>query len=250
MTTQHPVNNLIRRCLSRASGFEVVLVVVAPLVIVGGLAVAAKYLLPEQYEHLGMLIATYWMADSVWSYFAIVTILAICAISGIVPLSLVCVVVGSLCGLWTGFLFSAIGTGLGAIVAFLASRYWIRKRLEARIARHVSLARLDNEVARQGARFVFAIRLSPIAPFSLISYAFGLTKVSTLDYVIGSFGALPGMFACVYSGAISKDVVLALGTQNPDVDRMKVLLLVIGLGATIIAIVAMVRAMSRSGIES
>jgi uncharacterized membrane protein YdjX (TVP38/TMEM64 family) len=210
------------------------------------LLVVGRYLASEYPEHIAAFLRAYWVVDSAWSYVAIVLIVVVATVSWLIPLSVVAIAVGSICGIRAGFLCSVVGTGLGALLAFLASRYWIRARLEERIGRRLSVARLDEEVARLGTRFVFAIRLSPVAPFSLVSYAFGLTKVSVREFMVGSIGALPGMFACVYSGAISKDLLLALAGNSPELEPMRLALLVLGLCATFVSVAALLVAVRRS----
>jgi uncharacterized membrane protein YdjX (TVP38/TMEM64 family) len=214
------------------------------------LLVVGRHFASEYPEDIAAFLRTYWAVDSAWSYVAIVLILVVATASWLIPLSVVAIVVGSICGIWVGFLCSVVGASLGALVAFLASRYWIRARLEERIRQRLSIARLDREVARLGTRFVFAIRLSPVAPFSLVSYAFGLTKVSTVEFMVGSLGALPGLFACVYSGAISKDLLLALTGNSPELEPMRLLLLVLGLCATIVSVAALWQVVRRSLADS
>src|SRR5207237_10884934 len=56
---------------------------------------------------------------------------------------------------------------------------------------------------RQGLRIVLLVRLSPVFPFNLLNYAFGLTQVTLRDYLIGSLvGMLPGTVMYVYLGSL------------------------------------------------
>ena len=50
------------------------------------------------------------------------------------------------------------------------------------------------------------VRLTPVAPFTITSYAFGLTEIKMRDYFLGTFGSLPTMFTYVYAGTVTDSV--------------------------------------------
>jgi uncharacterized membrane protein YdjX (TVP38/TMEM64 family) len=84
------------------------------------------------------------------------------------------------------------------MVARTFGRSWISKK----IATNEKFAAIDSAVAQQGFKIVLLIRLSPVFPFNLLNYAFGLTKVSFTKYALGSWiGMLPGTIMYVYFGA-------------------------------------------------
>jgi uncharacterized membrane protein YdjX (TVP38/TMEM64 family) len=71
-----------------------------------------------------------------------------------------------------------------------------------RIARNRQFTALDNAADEHGLTVVILSRLSPIAPYTLFNYAFGLTKVSFWKYVLGTvIGVAPAMVMFVYVGA-------------------------------------------------
>src|SRR5260370_29111326 len=66
---------------------------------------------------------------------------------------------------------------------------------------------LDPAVAAGGFKIVLLTRLSPLFPFTLLNYAFGLTKVRFRDYVLASWiGMLPGTVMYVYLGSTVKEL--------------------------------------------
>ena len=93
---------------------------------------------------------------------------------------------GALFGVVRGSLLVSLAATLGATCAFLLGRYlardWLPKKLEGRVA----FTAMDEAVAQEGWRIVFLARLSPVLPFTLLNYAFGLTRVSLRDYVLAS----------------------------------------------------------------
>ncbi len=61
---------------------------------------------------------------------------------------------------------------------------------------------MDRAIGNEGFKFVFLLRLSPLLPFSISNYLYGLTSVKLLEYTLGSWlGMLPGTFAYVSAGA-------------------------------------------------
>ena len=117
---------------------------------------------------------------------------------------------GSILTLGAGFIFSvlvgtitvSIGSTLGACAAFLVGRTVARDWVAGKVAQSEKFTALDTAVARQGFKIVLLTRLSPVFPFNLLNYAFGLTNVSFANYALASWiGMLPGTLMYVYFGA-------------------------------------------------
>ena len=109
---------------------------------------------------------------------------------------------GFLFKLFVGTITVSMGSTLGACAAFLVGRTIGRDWIAKKIAKNEKFAAIDNAVGRQGFKIVLLIRLSPVFPFNLLNYAFGLTKVSFAEYLLGSWiGMLPGTIMYVYFGA-------------------------------------------------
>ncbi|MFN9374798.1 MAG: TVP38/TMEM64 family protein [Planctomycetaceae bacterium] len=107
---------------------------------------------------------------------------------------------------WSGFALTlacvSVGSTLGATCAFLVGRWLFRTTIESWVRDNRRFQRLDAGVRQQGFWIVFLSRLSPLLPFNLLNYAFGVTQVSLRDFVLGSWlGMLPGtiMFLSVGS---------------------------------------------------
>lgn len=104
-------------------------------------------------------------------------------------------------GVAGGTLVVSAASTLGAAAAFLVGRYLLRDWVSARIAGHRTFSAVDRVVARQGFRIVLLTRLSPVLPFNLLNYAYGVTSVSFRDYILASWlGMLPGTVLYVYLG--------------------------------------------------
>lgn len=96
------------------------------------------------------------------------------------------IVGGILFGPVWGVVYTIIGSTIGASLAFLVARYAARDWVAAKLTGPI-WEKLDSEVAQHGWKVVAFTRLIPAFPFNLLNYAFGLTKVSFIHYVVASF---------------------------------------------------------------
>lgn len=117
---------------------------------------------------------------------------------------------GSILTVSTGFVFKvivgtitvSIGSTLGACAAFWVGRTIARDWISRKIAKNEKFAAIDSAVGQRGFAIVLLLRLSPVFPFNLLNYAFGVTKVPFWKYALASwFGMLPGTLMYVYIGA-------------------------------------------------
>ena len=126
------------------------------------------------------------------------------------PGSILTIGAGFVFGLWKGFLAAWVGATLGAALAFLVARFVARDKIEAIARRNEKFRKIDNAIGKQGAKLIFLLRLSPVIPFNLSNYFYGLTAVKFWPYVVASWlGMIPGTFLYVYIGVASKAAAAA-----------------------------------------
>ena len=155
-----------------------------------------------------------------WVLYALVY--AVCCVL-FVPGSILTLGAGALYGLWTGTAIVLAGATLGATLSFLLAKSVLRKKIERMTAGNAKFTALDRAIAKEGAKIVFLIRLSPVFPFTYINYAFGLTGVGTAPYVLASFvGMIPGTFAYVYLGSA------AAGAASGEANTTKKIVQIVG----------------------
>ena len=125
------------------------------------------------------------------------------AIAGlVVPASVLTIGAGALFGFIGGTIVVAIGATLAATIAFFLARTVLRKRVEKWVARNPKFAAVDRAIAREGPKIVVLVRLAAVFPFLFMNYAFGLTGIRPLQYIVATFiGILPGVVAFVSLGA-------------------------------------------------
>lgn len=122
---------------------------------------------------------------------------------GVLPASLIGMAAGLTYGLWGGFSLAATGTLLGGWIAFMLSRSMFRPWVMAILNRSRRMEHLDHAVVAGNWRFVCLLRLSPIMPFSLTSYALGLTRIDQKSYMLGTLASMPALLAYVAMGAFA-----------------------------------------------
>ena len=165
---------------------------------------------------------------------------------------------GSLLTLGAGFLFGvvlgtitvSIGSTLGATAAFLVGRTLARGWIEQKVAGNLKFQAIDRAVGSQGFKVVLLTRLSPLFPFNLLNFAFGLTSVSLPRYVLASWiGMLPGTVMYVYLGSAAKSLAdLAAGKVEGGWEQR--VLFSVGLVVTVIVTVFVTRIARRALKES
>ncbi|MDQ5988656.1 MAG: hypothetical protein CSYNP_04417 [Syntrophus sp. SKADARSKE-3] len=136
-----------------------------------------------------------------------------------VPASLLTLGAGVLFGVVKGTIIVSISSIVGATAAFAIGRYLARDWVSTRISRIPKFKAIDDRVAEEGWKIVGLTRLSPLFPFNMLNYAYGVTKISFKDYVFASWaGMLPGTVLYVYSGSLAGDLTgltASGGSRNP-----------------------------------
>jgi pyruvate/2-oxoglutarate dehydrogenase complex dihydrolipoamide dehydrogenase (E3) component/uncharacterized membrane protein YdjX (TVP38/TMEM64 family) len=106
---------------------------------------------------------------------------------------------GALFGLFWGTVIVSFASSIGATLAFLASRFLLRDMVQARFGRR--LAEIDRGLERDGAFYLFTLRLIPVVPFFLINLLMGLTRMKALTfYAVSQVGMLAGTLVYVNAG--------------------------------------------------
>jgi uncharacterized membrane protein YdjX (TVP38/TMEM64 family) len=151
-----------------------------------------------------------------------------------VPGSILTIGAGVLFGVVRGSIYVSIGATAGATAAFLLGRYLMRGWVARRIEHNARFRAIDDAVGREGWKIVALTRLSPVFPFNLLNYAFGLTNVRLLDYVAASWaGMIPGTLLYVYIGSLSGDLARAASRSAAARPAGAWVLNVVGFAATL-----------------
>ena len=164
----------------------------------------------------------------------------------LLPGSVLTLGAGVVFGVVMGFIAVSIGSILGATCAFLVGRYLARGWVAGRIAGNEKFKAIDEAVAQEGWKIILLTRLSPIFPFNLLNYVFGLTKVSFRHYFFASWlGMIPGTVMYVYIGSLIGDLA-QLGTGHRTRTMGEWVLYGVGLLATVVVTVFVTRLARRA----
>ena len=165
----------------------------------------------------------------------------------LVPGSILTLAAGAIFGVVKGTVFVSLGSTVGATVAFFIGRYFARDWVSQKIAGRPRFAAIDDAIGREGWKIVGLLRLSPVVPFSLSNYFYGITKVRPVGYVLSSWiGMLPGTLMYVYLGSLA-GTLAALGTAGgTGFSTLQWIFYGVGLVATIAVTILITRVARRA----
>jgi pyruvate/2-oxoglutarate dehydrogenase complex dihydrolipoamide dehydrogenase (E3) component/uncharacterized membrane protein YdjX (TVP38/TMEM64 family) len=140
------------------------------------------------------------------TFFAVYVAVAALSLPGAAIMTLAA---GALFGLGWGMLIVSFASSIGATLAFLAARYLLRDSIQAKFG--ARLADIDKGIEKDGAFYLFTLRLVPLIPFFVINLVMGLTKMKAWTfYWVSQLGMFAGTL--VYVNA---------GTQLAKIDSLK-----------------------------
>ena len=130
------------------------------------------------------------------AFFALFTLLSALAMPGCGLLALA----AGLCFGWVaGTALVVLASTVGATLSFLAGRHLLRDAVRRRWGRR--LAVVEEGLARDGAFYLFSLRLAPVIPYALVNPLMGVSDMSTRQFfVVSLLGMLAGSAAYVYAG--------------------------------------------------
>lgn len=153
------------------------------------------------------------MGDLGLVYFAVVyTIAEVLAIPAI-PLT---ASAGYLFGVTKGTAIVLLSGSIAAAVGFLIGRFFLREKVEKILQEYPKFQAVDRVIGKEGFKIMILLRLSPIFPFALSNYLYGVTSVEFWPYFWGTMiGFAPGTAAYVYTGTVGKALTLDAGNAEP-----------------------------------
>ncbi|BBM64275.1 TVP38/TMEM64 family protein [Vibrio alfacsensis] len=165
-----------------------------------------------QQEALNTLIEENFLLAATTYFF---TYIAITAFS--IPGAAVVTLLGAaLFGFWTSLLLVSFASTIGATIAFLSSRYLLREWVQDKFGNKLSA--INQGVEKDGAFYLFSLRLIPVFPFFLINLLMGLTPMAvTRFYLTSQIGMLPGTAVYLNAGTQLATIDSLSGIVSPTV---------------------------------
>ena len=145
----------------------------------------------------------------------------------ILPASWLSLLAGFLYGPYFGSIVVFLSAFIGASISFFLAKEYFVKKIETIISRFPKIKLLEKIINKGGLKLIILTRLSPLFPFSILNYFYGLNKVSYKDFSIGLLFILPGTY-----------LYCALGSLSNNLDEIKNLKLNGNTTTTIISIVS------------
>ncbi len=141
-----------------------------------------------------------WQQQQPWlfglGFFALFTLLSALALPGCSVLALAA---GACFGWVGGTLLVVLASTVGATLSFLAARHWLRASVQRRWGHR--MAAIEAGLARDGGRYLFALRLAPVIPYALLNPLMGLSRMRTRTFFNASLlGMLGGSALYVHAG--------------------------------------------------
>jgi uncharacterized membrane protein YdjX (TVP38/TMEM64 family) len=121
---------------------------------------------------------------------------------------------GALFGLFWGTLIVSFASTIGATLAFLAARFLFRDLITSRFSQQIQT--IDEGINREGAFYLFTLRLVPLFPFFMINLAMGLTAIRAgTFYWVSQIGMLAGTLVYVNAGTQLAKIESLSGILSP-----------------------------------
>jgi len=206
-------------------------------------ALAVLVVLILMVRHLSLEDATLRLAANLrgrgWSGVVAFVLLYAAAEVFMMPGALLTMAAGYVYGVWWGVAVAAAAGLLAATASFLLARTAFRDRIRAWLGPSPHFEAIRSAIAENSIVVVLLLRLSPLVPFNVANYAFGLSDVPLSRYVVASLlGMLPGAWLYASIGSIAPSL-LSSGPSVPAGTRLALLLAGLSASAAAVYVVGM-----------
>ena len=175
-----------------------------------------RFLSLEALKNSQASLASFYEANpllTIGAFFLIYVVAAALSLPGAVILTLAS---GALFGLVIGTIVASFASSIGATLAFLASRFLLRDWIMSKFGSR--LQTFNDNIEKDGAFYLFTVRLVPIFPFFLVNLGMGLTKLKTsVFYLVSQIGMLAGTAVFVNAGTQLSKLESLSGILSPKI---------------------------------
>ena len=136
-------------------------------------------------------------------FFAVIYVLIVLLI---LPASWLSIAAGYLYGTYLGSVIVFISAFIGASISFFISKRFLSKKVLDMINKYPKLSLLENIIQKGGLKLIVLTRLSPLFPFSILNYFYGLNNITYKDFSISLICIIPGTFLYCSVGSLLNDL--------------------------------------------
>lgn len=130
--------------------------------------------------------------------------------------ALLTLLAGALFGVVMGTIIVSFSSTIGATLAFLTARFLLRDWVESKFSKQIAV--VNNGVEKEGAFYLFSIRLIPAFPFFMVNLVMGLTRMKIPTYfIVSQIGMLAGTAVYVNAGTQLAQLDSLAGIASPAI---------------------------------
>ena len=206
------------------------------------------------------ILVTGWLAVAIWGQAWLAPVMAwvehlgawgpvlfiliyIAAAVFLIPASVLTLGAGAAFGFIHGLWIVSVASTLGAAAAFLTGRFLVRGFIAVKLAGYPAISGLEGALSFGGWKLVLLTRLSPVLPYTLLNYAFSLTRIRFSHFVLATWaGMIPGKMFYLYLGSLAR-----AGADPESLTPVRWALYGLGLAATL-AVTVMTTRMARQAL--
>ncbi|ELR25564.1 SNARE associated Golgi protein [Acanthamoeba castellanii str. Neff] len=219
--------------LKGISGWSILKILIIVLITLGATTLLLLFFIPGSPLEDALLDFLEWLESlPKWQGILMLTFVETVCTVLILPATPLNLASGFLFGVWWGSLISVSSTDIASVISFFIGRYVARGWAEKEIEKRPKFKAVDAAVEKQGMWIIILVRFSPVFPFGLCNYLFGLTKVSFVKYWIATtIGLLPYTIAYTYLGSLMRQLTDIFNDDSTD-STQQIIFLSIGGSAT------------------
>ena len=124
-------------------------------------------------------------------------------VSCLFPGSWLSMLSGFLYGTWFGSLIVFLAAFIGAHLTFYLGRTFLKEWAQKKVSNFPKIQIMEKAVQREGLKVILLTRLSPLFPFGLLNFTYGLSEVRVIDFTLGMIGILPGTILYCSLGSLA-----------------------------------------------
>ncbi len=127
-------------------------------------------------------------------------------VSCLLPGSWLSMFSGFLYGTWLGSSVVFVGAFIGAHLTFYLGRTFLKEWAQKKVSNFPKIQIMEKAVQREGLKVILLTRLSPLFPFGLLNFTYGLSEVKVRDFTLGMIGILPGTILYCSLGSLALEI--------------------------------------------
>jgi len=134
------------------------------------------------------------------------TLVYVAWVSCLLPGSWLSMLSGFLYGTWLGSSVVFVGAFIGAHLTFYLGRTFLKDWAQKKVSNFPKVQIMEKAVKREGLKVILLTRLSPLFPFGLLNFTYGLSEVKVRDFTLGMICILPGTILYCSLGSLALKV--------------------------------------------